>query len=747
MRFSTKNLLLAALLAVCAASSAQAGSGHSDHDADKPKEAPQPRQRLNVPPSVEELQFNLPPSDRRPDLKDPKRARTAERAQAAAATADCKDMSKMASYSGSALAEYVATLPDYTCTYPLFSVSGTQASTIYASGNWSAVANRFVQEAASYNATNMKLVNLALYLRAGYYLAYGNTIPVPSSSIVTTLRPSIKQLADGNALFQSNAAAYTTAGEVLRLITNMHDEAYYLPSMKNIVVRYTNSSSNPNAAQGLRQSSAAGGFTSALTVLFMAHSRPDGIPLLQNDLSYPTALNNFVVNNKSALLGTETAYQLKDTESEAFRFMKYAALKPSIQPMIRNMLNTTSMTGADNDLWINAAVSVRYYDEANCAYYGTCGFEARLADATLVNSHTCSPTIKIRSQKLTTTQAQQACAIMGAEENFFHDMLLTNRKPVAGDNNAALEVIVFDDANNYRKYAGAIYDIDTDNGGMYLEGNPSAAGNQARFIAYRASWLPDFQIWNLEHEYVHYLDGRFNMAGDFAAGTAKPTVWWIEGIGEYLSKKNNYQEAIDAAKAGTYKLSTIFGNTYSMSDYVARAYRWGYMATRFMVERHRSDVDAVLARFRVGDYAGYQTYMNNIGTRYDTEFANWVQTATTAGEPPLPAVTYPACSSTSQLGKNCSIYNIAASYQAYAYILLPTGAKNLKVFTSGGTGDVDLYMALDRWPTTTSYDAASATAGNRETISMPSPATGRWYYIVLKARQPFSGVTLSATYD
>ena len=49
--------------------------------------------------------------------------------------------------------------------------------------------------------------------------------------------------------------------------------------------------------------------------------------------------------------------------------------------------------------------------------------------------------------------------------------------------------------------------------------------------------------------------------------------------------KNNYQEAIDAAKTGTYKLSTIFGNTYSMSDYVTRAYRWGYMAVRFMNEK------------------------------------------------------------------------------------------------------------------------------------------------------------------
>ena len=46
--------------------------------------------------------------------------------------------------------------------------------------------------------------------------------------------------------------------------------------------------------------------------------------------------------------------------------------------------------------------------------------------------------------------------------------------------------------------------MNTDNGGMYLEGSPNVAGNQARFVAYEAEWKqPDFHVWNLQHEYVH----------------------------------------------------------------------------------------------------------------------------------------------------------------------------------------------------------------------------------------------------
>jgi microbial collagenase len=132
----------------------------------------------------------------------------------------------------------------------------------------------------------------------------------------------------------------------------------------------------------------------------------------------------------------------------------------------------------------------------------------------------------------------------------------------------------------------------------------------------------------MKHEFVHYLDGRFDMYGDFAQSTAQPTVWWIEGLAEYISKQNDDQPAIDAARSQQYHLSQIYGNTYAMNDYENRAYLWGYMATRFMMEKHPADVHAILGKFRVGDYSGYQQLMDKIGTRYDKEFNSWAQSAT-----------------------------------------------------------------------------------------------------------------------
>ena len=754
-----KSLLLVSLIAANLSQFAYAGTKEisDDHEhahrAQKQAQAPSPHQPSLFPPTADQIKFKLPLSkvERQQYLnKAAKPSDLASQRMAAAPTPACKDMNLLATYSGAALANYLVSLPDYECTYGLFSLSASQGATIYSAQNMSAVVSRFTQEAGNYNASNIALVNLTLYLRAGYYLASGGTIPAFPTSTLTSLRAPVKQLIDGTSLYVNNAAGPSTASEIYTLVTNLNDELYFLPSAKNIIVRYTNTSANPNASAGLLVNSAARGFTGALTLIFNAHGRPNSASVVQ-DMSYPIALNNFVVNDKAALLSTSTAYQLHDAESEAFRFMQYSAMLPNIKPMVKTQLATSTMTGADSDLWLGAASAVDYYDSANCAEYGVCGYKTQLADAVLKYSYTCSATIKIRAQDMTPQQLQDSCNILGTEESYFHNMLQSKKIPVANDNNKALELVVFDDYTNYSKYAGVLYGIDTNNGGMYLEGNPADVNNQARFIAHEASWLrPAFSVWNLEHEYVHYLDGRFDLLGDFSAATSQPSVWWIEGLAEYLSHKNVYQEAIDVAKTGTYKLSTIFGNTYSMSDYVPRAYRWGYMSVRFMNEKHRADIDAILPKFRAGDYTGYQAYMTNIGTRYDAEFATWVQAATTAGEPPLPVppvVNLPPCSSSSQLGKNCSIANWSSSSQAYAYIILPAGAKNLKLYTNGGTGDMDLYVKKGAYPTTTSYDAASLNLGNSESVSFATPTSNVWYYIVLKAKQPFSGVTLNASYE
>lgn len=471
---------------------------------------------------------------------------------------------------------------------------------------------------------------------------------------------------------------------------------------------------------------------------------------------------------------------------------------------------------------------VDWYDKATCSYYNLCDFQQRLSGAVLPITHQCSATLRIRAQAMSTGELHSACTTVAGQETYFHAQVASNRVPVANDNNSALEMVVFDSSDDYGTYAGALFGIDTNNGGMYLEGNPAAPGNQARFIAYEAEWLrPTFEIWNLTHEYVHYLDGRFDMYGDFSAAMSQKTVWWVEGFAEYMSygyRNLTYTGAVSEAAAGTYALSTIFQNDYNSGT--NRVYRWGYLAVRFLFEKHRADVTSILGRFRVGDYSGYASFMNGLGTRYDVEFRSFIGcVANPAGsgcggsvnQPPVAGFSFVANGlgvnftdtstdsdgsiaarawnfgdgSTSSATNPSKTYASAGNYSVvltvtdnrgathsttrsvsvvapggggelqngvvrspiaaaqgaklYFTIDVPAGATNLRVALSGGSGDADLYLRYASAPTTTSYDCRPYLGGNNETCTVAAPQAGR-YHIMLDAYSAFAGASLVASF-
>jgi hypothetical protein len=79
----------------------------------------------------------------------------------------------------------------------------------------------------------------------------------------------------------------------------------------------------------------------------------------------------------------------------------------------------------------------------------------------------------------------------------------------------------------------------------------------------------------------------------------------------------------------------------------------------------------------------------------------------------------------------------------YTYAV-PAGKTAMKFETSGGSGDVDLYVKWGSAPTTTSYDCRPYAAGNAEACTFNPAKTGT-YYVMLRAYSSFSGVTLKVS--
>ena len=77
---------------------------------------------------------------------------------------------------------------------------------------------------------------------------------------------------------------------------------------------------------------------------------------------------------------------------------------------------------------------------------------------------------------------------------------------------------------------------------------------------------------------------------------------------------------------------------------------------------------------------------------------------------------------------------------------VPTGASNLHIGISGGSGDADLYVRKDAVPDTNNWDCRPFLLGNNENCDAATPAAGTYYIMVVGAPN-FSGTTLAASYS
>lgn len=238
----------------------------------------------------------------------------------------------------------------------------------------------------------------------------------------------------------------------------------------------------------------------------------------------------------------------------------------------------------------------------------------------------CSDSLFILSQSMTDEQLTKSCERLTTQTDTFHQKLATKQVPVANDFNHKLRVVVFDDQSQYNIYGQLVFDISTDNGGMYIEGTPQNPDNQATFYAYEQFWArPDFKVWNLNHEYVHYLDGRFVKYDTFNHFPSH-LVWWSEGLAEYISKGDINPQAAkllrDTDKQEWLSLTDVFDTAYNHGG--DRVYKWGYMATRFLNEQ-APEIYQEMAHFLKTDYFdGYKGLLDKSGEQLQQQFAKWL---------------------------------------------------------------------------------------------------------------------------
>ncbi|MFJ1708467.1 collagenase [Kitasatospora sp. NPDC088346] len=555
----------------------------------------------------------------RPAQPQPGGAKAAAAAPASAGAQSCTP-ADFGSRSGADLVAFVKSSTTE-CVSTLYNITGTDAGAVFKQQKMVTVANAFQALAPGYGGDNTtSILQLVLFLRAGYYVQSYNSGAVGTydSTLANATRAALDAFFANPRRSDVSDANGAVLKEVLVLTDSANLQGTYLKVYQQVLNGYTN---DHNAFPKM-----VGAVNAVLSApLWRANWNPDFVSAVSADPGIVTVLGNFALNHQD-LLGGPNAFLDTNAGNDLARMAgDNATIEAVAKPLVKQVLDSAQILGRTGPLYVHTAYQANAFDPGQCSYYRTCDLTAKLTATVLPNRLVCDNRT-IVTEALSPADLAAVCASLRGEDAFFHNLVKDNG-PVPGQYNRTITLAVFANQADYLTYSWAIYGNSTDNGGQTLM-DPTDPNNQAVSVMYQKSWNDSFpgNVWNLNHEYTHYLDGIHDMKGNFAAETSVPDIWWIEGVAEYESYAyrglTDTQAMAEAAKH-TYRLSTLLQTTYGNAD-STRVYPWGYLAVRYMVEKHPADVYAVLGHFRTGDYAGGYAVYNSLGTSYDADFDNWL---------------------------------------------------------------------------------------------------------------------------
>ena len=565
-----------------------------------------------------EARLLRPASGTGTEVQEPKPFRIhpepARRQRPVAAWREC-ELDALLAQTGAAFLDRIQNM-DWDCISALFSEApATLRYPLLSEANMVAVATAIAGIAEVYDGANaLQLAKLFYYLRAGTFAQYYDlAMPRWSETPYQAFIAAIDALV-ANALFLEDEG--NDHGTLLAVVFTFMDapnrRGRYLSTTGTWLARW-----NESRAQHWGQRNAA---ADAFVLVFHCSGE---CPEATEDLALVAALRRFALGDW--MVDTRAEVLAASASRELARLLQHAdaPIGDAVRAGTEAILARYESLGEGAAIWVAAALMVTIFDD--CASFGICAELEGLEGAVLSVNHQCAPGVVVRGQVLTPAQLDTACEQLAAQAAIFHRRLATDpRQPLEGDVPVRYEAVAFADYDNYQAYSPLFFGNPTDNGGIYLEGDPSRPGNVSRHLGHVADWLDSRPIWNLEHEYVHHLDAHFNLLGQFHEHISFDTVWWAEGLAEYLSLKDDNERAVALGRSGALPLDTVFDTSYASS--VDRVYRWSYLAVRFLFERHPEVVERLLVRYRVGDFAGARDYVDGTADAdYDSEWRQWLQ--------------------------------------------------------------------------------------------------------------------------
>lgn len=627
---------------------------------------------------------------------------------------------------------------DYECMRTWFSPSLEQADVVFSTMSVSRITGGLKKAIEAYKGTKeqaQQIYYLGEFIKAAYknrHDTFAKKLQPFPSELSVDIANTIQQFLRSPHALTDGREQQEALASMLIVVDSIRQLAIAAPDVFAILDSFSADKSDSYY------------YRKAINNIFVAmagHSQTKAFyDVIESDSSYIHRLSSFITNNEWAI-GTDSEQLLGNAARELARLVKTedAETRKVVVDTLDSLLKRYPLGGKSDRIWVGIAEMVDAYASDYLEQLGLSNSKSVLKQRIMTFSYDCRGPARILAQEMTEAQAITSCETLNLKEDDFHQTVNTGYQPVADDHSDSVDVIVFKTKSDYSTYSSFLFDNTTNNGGQFLERDPSKQGNVPRFVAYQNGWDDDFSILNLEHEYVHYLDGRFNQYGDFHDTMREGSiVWWLEGFAEYMYYKEGYNAALVLGKEKTHTLADVFSTNYS--DGLNRVYRWGYLAVRFMIEKHPEDVTELLGYSRTGQYKEWVKLLERLGPAYNTEFHSWLDEVTKDIDDSDISQPKPK-EKPKKIELNTSIQVSGKKFSETLFFIDVSESYNQLEVSISGTGDADLYACYDKVCHYFEYEWSNYTHGSNETISIPKNEDGSikmgQYYFSISGREEF----------
>lgn len=399
---------------------------------------------------------------------------------------------------------------------------------IYSQENMLEVVDRLKVLAPHYRGNNdLNFIQLFRMFWAGYYVKYSHpSLPFDTDQISQALEAPMQTFANSAHFLDGT----DDAGKVLEFFFTAADSTGNGHIIYPRILSFLEATLND--PQRLRNNYSQLVALDAVFRLFKRHIHPNSPEFLAEidyeligklrrfalDISLNTDSLVWIINN--AIFCLDRIYEfLPDFQSE-------------ITSVVTDVLQTYPYISEPYLLGVKALT--RHSDCANLRTGRICLSDTKEAVKKMVlpNTYYFDDQTQIVHTSLSIDEIQPLYhALKQVESQFFR--LIGIHAPVSGDTTDSISMYVYGSRKDYETFHPFLFDLPTDNGGIYIERGKAL---------YTYQRTPAESIYTLEellrHEYTHYLVGRFIIPGLWSQTPAHDNerlTWFEEGIAEFLA--------------------------------------------------------------------------------------------------------------------------------------------------------------------------------------------------------------------